>query len=121
MIRLKQSSEEQIIGILKEAEAGAVVGEAPIIEAKKLVRLLRSRGKLPEGDVDMEPFQVLRDIIRDRQFRAVGGPPQLAEVYEHMNTVPFAIYWPDRETGEVSLLSRPLLLHEVPELSLIHI
>lgn len=90
--------------------------EAPIIEAKKkLARLLRSRGKLPEGDFDMEPFEVLRDIIREGQFRTVGGPPQLAKVYEHMNTVPFAIYWPDRETGEVSLLGRPLLPYEVPE------
>lgn len=88
---------------------------APVADAKKrLAKLLVERGKLPGGDFDMEPFEVLRDIIRSGLFHSVGGPPQLAKVYQHMNTVPFALYWPDRAEGSPTLMGRKLLDYEVP-------
>jgi hypothetical protein len=31
-----------------------------------------------------------------------------------MNTHPFGIYWPDRRTGVISLLGRPLMKYERP-------
>jgi hypothetical protein len=61
----------------------------------------------------MEPFEVLRDIIRAQKFFSVGGPPQLVKVYEHMNTLPFAFYWPDKASGKVTALGRPLMDYEV--------
>jgi len=86
----------------------------PIREAKqRLAKMLKSRGKLPDGDFDMEPFEVLRDIIRAGAYHSVGGPPQIAKVYEHMNAVPFALYWPNRSTGNATVLGRPLLDYEL--------
>jgi hypothetical protein len=31
-----------------------------------------------------------------------------------MNTQPFGIYWPDRASGQISVLGRPLLAYELP-------
>jgi hypothetical protein len=60
----------------------------------------------------MEPFEVLRDIIRSEKFPSVGGSPQVVKIYEHMNTVPFGVYWPDRASGQISVLGRPLMAYE---------
>jgi len=89
--------------------------EPAVADAKKrLAKLMLERGKLPGGDFDMEPFEVLRDIIRSGVHNSVGGPPQMAKSYEHMNTVPFAIYWPDRASGHATVLGRPLMEYELP-------
>jgi hypothetical protein len=85
---------------------------------RRLVQLLRGRYRLTaDGSealgFDMEPFEVIRDILRESKTEdSVGGPPQLAKVYQHMNTRPIAVYWPNRDSGKVSLLGRPLLEYE---------
>src|SRR5271165_897237 len=79
----------------------------------RLASLLKDKSKLPEGGFDMEPFEVLRDIIRSGRYPSIGGPPQLVKVYEHMNTLPFALYWPNRASGKVAALGRPLMDYEV--------
>lgn len=79
---------------------------------ERLVALLRKRRKLEKGGFDMEPFEVLRDMLRDKQFDAIGGPPQVMKVYKYSNTRPYAIFWPSRESRKVSLLGRPLLDYE---------
>jgi hypothetical protein len=60
----------------------------------------------------MEPFEVLRDMIRDRVDLAIGGPPQVLKVYRYLNYAPFGVYWPDRDSGRISVLGRPLLDYE---------
>jgi len=62
----------------------------------------------------MEPFEVLRDIIRSGMFPSVGGAPQVVKVYEHMNVHPFGVHWPDKSGGMVTLLGRPLMAYEKP-------
>ncbi len=84
-----------------------------IDEAKRrLVDLLRARGKISTGSFDMEPFEVLRDIIRANGFPGVGGPIQLVKIYEHANVAPIGVLWPDK-AGSVSLLGRPLMAYEL--------
>ncbi len=78
----------------------------------RLVDLLRSRGKLGAGGFDMEPFEVLRDMLRSGGYDEIGGAPQLIKVYRHMNALPHAIFWPNQASGFVSLLGRPLLEYE---------
>jgi len=92
------------------------VGDADAIQfAKKhLAPILKNKNKLPNGDFDMEPFEVLRDIIRSDRFPHVGGPPQLIKVYEHMNTLPFALFWPSKEAKTIAVLGRPLMGYELP-------
>ncbi|MDQ0744535.1 hypothetical protein QFZ62_001843 [Clavibacter sp. B3I6] len=75
------------------------IGDAPAVEEAKqlLVNKLRSAEKLTNGGFDMEPFEVLRDIIRSKNHESVGGAPQLAKVYRSSQTQQFAIKWPDSE------------------------
>ncbi len=83
-----------------------------IDEAKRrLVTTLRQKGKMAIGSFDMEQFEVLRDIIRSKNFPRVGGPIQMVKIYEHANAVPVGVLWPDRG-GSVSLLGRPLMAYE---------
>lgn len=92
----------------------AFVGDKEaILDAKtRLVEKLRAKGTLASGGFDMEPFDVLRDIIREGRYPSVGGSPQVVKIYEHMNTVPFGVYWPDRNSGNVTVLGRPLMSYE---------
>ena len=84
----------------------------------RLIKLLQERYKLTANEseskgFDFEPFEVLRDILRESKPEgSVGGPPQIVKVYQHMNTRPIAVYWPNKEAQKVSLLGRPLLEYE---------
>ncbi len=89
--------------------AGDYVEEAK----ERLVSLLRTRGTLTTKGFDMEPFEVLRDMIRDGKHPLIGGAPQVLKVYEFMNTQPFAVFWPNRTSQSITLLGRPLLPYEV--------
>lgn len=85
-------------------------------EAKRLiVAKLKKKNKLLEGGFDMEPFEVLRDMIRSGKFPEIGGAPQVLKVQEHMNCTPYSVYWPDRQSNNISLLGRPLFDYEFSE------
>lgn len=82
-------------------------------EAKvELYSRLKQKGKLTVGGLDMEPFEVLRDFIRQKKHRAVGGPPQVVKLYEHMNCMPLNVQWPDAEATQVAFMGRLLLQYE---------
>jgi hypothetical protein len=84
-------------------------------EAKeRLVNLLRDKNKLGSGGLDMEPFEVLRDMIRERADDHIGGPPQVMKVYRHMNVVPFGVKWMVGNSTQFCLHGRPLLDYEAP-------
>lgn len=71
-------------------------------------RLLDARGKTSE-QIDMEPFEVLADIIRDPDFPFIGGAPQLGKVYSSSNTQLFQVLWSRREADAPHVTGRPLL------------
>ncbi|WP_145193117.1 hypothetical protein [Gimesia chilikensis] len=82
-------------------------------EAKKrLEQILLSKDKFPDGNLDWEPFAVLRDIIIEANHRTIGGPPQLLKIYPHMNTQMFAVYWPSRSQGALTIGGRDTLDYE---------
>ncbi|MBV1865055.1 MAG: hypothetical protein KUG74_11565 [Rhodobacteraceae bacterium] len=93
----------------------AYAGDEDVVEAAKenLISLLRDRGKIDQGSFDMEPFEVLRDLLRKEQFPSIGGPIQLVKIYEHSNAIPVGIYWPDKKSGQVSIFGRPLMDYEM--------
>ncbi len=84
--------------------------------AGALYKAARGRPLLYSDLARNQPFEVLRDIIRSKQYFSVGGPPQHVKVYEHMNTLPFALYWPDKISGKVVALGRPLMDYEISSL-----
>ncbi|MFF1876512.1 hypothetical protein [Leifsonia sp. NPDC058230] len=96
----------------------AMIGDATDEARDRLVELLRSRGKLPGNGFDMEPFEVLRDMIRDRSHPAIGGAPQLGKVYSYMRSQLFAVAWPDA-TGVPHALGRAALGFERFDLPLL--
>lgn len=84
-----------------------------------LLSKLRETGKISSGSFDMEPFEALRDLLRQKDHHAIGGAPQLVKIYRHANATPHAIYWPNRDTGRVSILGRPLLDYEASQYPLL--
>lgn len=75
---------------------------------RKLVELLERRGVREDAGLNMEPFEVLLEILRENASPHVGGPPQLVKVYQHLNTQAFGIRWPAARHGRVALLGRML-------------
>ena len=69
-------------------------GDAADEAKSRFAKLRLGRGDFRGPPLDMEPFEVLRDMIRSGEHQTVGGPPQLVKVYEHMNTLPFVVRWP---------------------------
>ena len=90
----------------------AIAGNSVEEAKKRLVRLLKERGKISSGGLDMEPFEVLRDMIRDSVDATIGGPPQVVKVYRYMSTSTYGVWWPKRGDGTVTLLGRSLLHYE---------
>lgn len=63
--------------------------------------------------IDMEPFEVVRDMLRDKNHsETIGGAPQIVKVYQYMKSAPLAVYWPDKSSGVVHLQGRPCLGYE---------
>ena len=89
----------------------AFAGDAIDDAHDRLVTILRERRKLTVGGFDMEPFEVLRDMIRSTDYPTIGGAPQVAKVYKYLRTQFFAVRWPDN-SGVPHALGRPALGYE---------
>jgi hypothetical protein len=88
--------------------------QAPNAEIK-LSRELTNRLQIGEQvtKLDMEPFCVLVEMLRDRhRSHTIGGAPQLAKIYQYMTAVSFPLYWPSKAAGSVYLQGRPCLEYE---------
>ena len=72
---------------------------------------------IPKGKdkryIDMEPFEIIRDMLREsNEADSIGGAPQLLKIHQHMNVNAIGVYWPNKESGNVSILGRPTLGYE---------
>jgi hypothetical protein len=85
----------------------------------RIIGLLKSKGRFHTTYFDMEPFEVLRDIIREGTFADVGGPPQIAKIYKSGLTQVFAVRWPMAQERQITILGRPLLPREINRLRVI--
>jgi hypothetical protein len=91
----------------------AFAGDGAIIQdAKQRIRaLLIERGKLELGQFDMEPFEVLRDLLREKRYTSIGGAPQIVKIYQHMNSAIFAVTWPNSQSDKY-VFGRRILPYE---------
>ncbi len=90
-------------------------GDQGPLARTRLLNLLTQKYKEPEAfhGLDWEPFEVVRDMLRDRRHSdTIGGAPQVVKVYQYMQTAPLAVYWPNRRSGQVVLQGRPCLGYE---------
>jgi hypothetical protein len=87
----------------------------------EIIALLKSRDRFRKGIryFDMEPFEVLRDMIRGEEFDDVGGPPQLVKVYKNGSSQPFAVKWPMPDDRQIAVMGRPLFANEKTSLRVI--
>jgi hypothetical protein len=91
-----------------EAKAMALVGDN-LDEAKlRLTGILKEKGTMASGGFDMEPIQVLGDMIDSDSYPTIGGQIQLVKVYRSLKAVPFVV----ERHGVRSFLGRPLLGYE---------
>jgi hypothetical protein len=97
-------------GIGQVVFAGDVRKEAE----RAFFELVRTR--FPEGAerrIDMEPFEVIRDMLRAAgPHDSIGGAPQLAKVNQYMYAATLAVYWPNKLSGIPVLQGRPVLSYE---------
>jgi hypothetical protein len=76
---------------------------------------MREQG-LPQGPLDMQPFEVIRDMIREAgPDDTVGGAPQVAKVHRHLHSEIVAVDWsPDgQQPARKTVMGRPLLDYEI--------
>ncbi|EPM4287933.1 hypothetical protein P3580_23315 [Vibrio parahaemolyticus] len=93
----------------------AFIGDNLDIARKKTTELLIEKGLGDKPGLDMEPLEVLIEMIRDEKYPHIGGSPQVVKVYKHMNTMPYSVYWPNKESNQKTFLGRPMLDYEVNE------
>lgn len=75
-------------------------------------KLLRDRNRVKSNGLQMEPFEMLIQFIRDESKPYIGGSPQIYKIYPHLNTLPYNVYWPTRNDGSISFGGRMLLPYE---------
>lgn len=67
----------------------------------------------------MEPFEVIRDLLRDPADRkpvnsqTIGGPPQLLRVSQSAQAASLAVFWKVKGKRRLHLQGRPCLSYEI--------
>jgi hypothetical protein len=85
--------------------------QAPAALARLNVRLKTPRTR--SNKLDMEPFEVVRDMLRDRnRSETIGGPPQIVKVYQYMRSAALGVYWPRKRGGSVFVQGRQRIGYE---------
>jgi hypothetical protein len=92
-------------------------GDLQIEAKKRLGQMLFQRGILKRGinsnlnvnfAFDWEPFEVLRENA-NKDDKPIGGPPQIAKIYQHRNARYIGVNWPRSDGGAVYIAGRPFL------------
>ena len=88
-----------------------VAGDQKKVFEKRLLSKLKEKHDI--SHLDMEPFEVVRDMLREpRHSETIGGAPQIVKVYQYMRSAPLGVHWPDRASGSIHLQGRPCLGYE---------
>lgn len=61
-----------------------VIGDAVTLVRKRLHDKLANDGINDNGDIDMQPLEVLIEYIKDSQYRSIDGMPQMIKIYPYM-------------------------------------
>lgn len=73
---------------------------------------MEANGKHEGDGMDMEPLEVLRDILVNKEDPCIGGSVQVVKVSKHMNAMPYCIKWVTDGNEAITLFGRPLLKYE---------
>lgn len=100
---------------LAENRKIALIGDQAHSARERLVAILNEKTEhgLSPKPMDMEPFEVVRDMLRDEHHsETVGGAPQVVKVYQYMRTASLGVFWPNKKAGKVYLQGRRCLDYE---------
>lgn len=87
----------------------ALIGDYTREARRKIFLKLENDGVVNGGEVDMQPFDVLMDYIKDPQISCIGGNPQMVKIYPFMNVLPFGFI---DGNNTISYMGRPLTDYE---------
>ena len=101
-----------------------IAGDPEWIETlRKRVKILaQSRYGLdmrqpPTARFNMEPFECIRDLLRNSSAAdSIGGAPQAVKIYQYLNSTDVGFFWPHLAGGRLFLSGRPLLNYERAEI-----
>lgn len=95
----------------------AIAGDQAPNAREKLADLIKTKNGVSSLDkLDFEPFEVVRDMLRDAsKSHTIGGPPQVVKVYQYSDCVPLGVWWPDRIAGSPHLQGRKCFGYERTE------
>jgi hypothetical protein len=63
--------------------------------------------------MDWEPFETVRDMLRDHDRPdTIGGAPQVVKVYQYMHSASLGVFWPNKRKKQIYLQGRPCLGYE---------
>jgi hypothetical protein len=101
-----------------------ISGDPEWIEAlrKSIKALAQSRYGLdmrqpPTARFNMEPFECIRDLLRNSSVGdSIGGAPQAVKIYQYLNSADVGFFWPQLDGGRLFLSGRPLLDYERAEI-----
>ncbi|TAT74822.1 hypothetical protein ELH50_30250 (plasmid) [Rhizobium ruizarguesonis] len=109
VIRKSKQPADKRLGLITFA------GDQAGLARRKLLEKLNC-GAPSQGTLDWEPFEVVRDMLRDQgHSETIGGPPQIVKVYQYMKSASLAVTWPNASTGQPHLQGRALLGYERTE------
>jgi hypothetical protein len=110
IVKRRKENLSNTISLGKIAFAG---DQAPCAEEQLAARLMLGCGHSRLARLDMEPFEVVRDMLRKQDHsETIGGAPQVLKVYQYQKSAPLGVFWPNRESGVVHIQGRPCLGYE---------
>jgi hypothetical protein len=93
--------------------AGDILFIGDQAEVAENILIERFNNKPTPNKIDYEPFEVVRDMLRNpRHPETIGGAPQIVKVYQYLNSAPLGVYWPDKKSARIHLQGRPCLGYE---------
>lgn len=114
LVRFIGTRDRKTKDLRRKNPADEVVGRAKA----RLSEILREKHGSLGQPLDMEPWQVLLELLRSGGHPSLGGPPQLAKIYRYMDTRLYAVRWPDND-GFATLTGRRLLADERTDVAVI--
>jgi len=90
-----------------------LAGDEIHVVKRKILSRLQDAKKQPGSGFDMEPLEVLVEMIRDPAYSSIGGAPQVVKTYKHMQSRPYAVFWPHRDSKRITFMGRPMLDYEI--------
>lgn len=110
----KNSSGLGRLGIIETAGCEAHVDEFRTqLKALVQVRYGHDMYKPDGARFNMEPFEIIRDLLRKSDANSsIGGAPQGVKLYQYLSSVDIGVLWPNTAQGRLYLSGRPLLSYE---------